>query len=353
MEFLMTYGWALLVVLLVIAVLAYFGMLNPDRFLPDKITVSDNRIQLISTQSNGLIIKNAGSDTLYNLQINMTNHDCKISPTNTIAPGEIKRLILICNDPVTPNSRLKGDIRINYTSSTYGEVMQKTATASYAVRGYYFSSNGLIGYWPFDNDMKNVLGNGYDGTCTNCPVMKQGKVLNAYEFDGSNDVINIPSLSIPANQDFTMSAFFNSQKWENLACGPNTIFYSFDDMLIGSSDGYVSFQLEKEGTHVGVIPARGPELALASAPSLNVWHHLAAVRRNNILELYIDGIPIPDPSPQTELNQHSTTLLAGTINIGGTYCSATTAYAGMIDEVYIFNRALSVDEVKALYQSGR
>jgi hypothetical protein len=36
MEFLMTYGWAILVVLVAIGALAYFGVLSPDRFLPSK-----------------------------------------------------------------------------------------------------------------------------------------------------------------------------------------------------------------------------------------------------------------------------------------------------------------------------
>jgi len=39
MEFLMTYGWAILVVLVAIAALAYFGVLNPQRFLPETCTV--------------------------------------------------------------------------------------------------------------------------------------------------------------------------------------------------------------------------------------------------------------------------------------------------------------------------
>lgn len=40
MEFLMTYGWALLVVLIVIAALAFFGLLNPNRFLPEKCEIA-------------------------------------------------------------------------------------------------------------------------------------------------------------------------------------------------------------------------------------------------------------------------------------------------------------------------
>ncbi|MBI2575400.1 hypothetical protein HYV82_05955 [Candidatus Woesearchaeota archaeon] len=39
MEFLMTYGWAILVVLVVIGALAYFGVLSPDTLLPEKCTL--------------------------------------------------------------------------------------------------------------------------------------------------------------------------------------------------------------------------------------------------------------------------------------------------------------------------
>ena len=39
LEFIMTYGWAILVVLVAIGALAYFGVLSPDRFLPDKCTL--------------------------------------------------------------------------------------------------------------------------------------------------------------------------------------------------------------------------------------------------------------------------------------------------------------------------
>jgi hypothetical protein len=40
MEFLMTYGWAILVVLAAIGALAYFGVLSPDKFMPSKCMVS-------------------------------------------------------------------------------------------------------------------------------------------------------------------------------------------------------------------------------------------------------------------------------------------------------------------------
>ena len=51
LEFLMTYGWAILVVLVAVGALAYFGVLNPDKFLPAKCALSagigciDHRVQ--------------------------------------------------------------------------------------------------------------------------------------------------------------------------------------------------------------------------------------------------------------------------------------------------------------------
>jgi len=51
LEFLMTYGWAILVVLVAVGALAYFGVLSPDKFLPAKCTLSagiacvDHRVQ--------------------------------------------------------------------------------------------------------------------------------------------------------------------------------------------------------------------------------------------------------------------------------------------------------------------
>src|SRR3989338_4347425 len=39
LEFIMTYGWAILVVLVAVGALAYFGVLSPDRFLPNKCTL--------------------------------------------------------------------------------------------------------------------------------------------------------------------------------------------------------------------------------------------------------------------------------------------------------------------------
>ncbi len=72
LEFLMTYGWAILVVLIAIGALAYFGVLNPSRYLPNSCTIvagiSCNDFKL-STSGAQLIMRNGMGDDLKNVSV--------------------------------------------------------------------------------------------------------------------------------------------------------------------------------------------------------------------------------------------------------------------------------------------
>ena len=65
MEFLMTYGWAILVVLIAIGALAYFGVLNPSRFLPNKCTFS------AGVSCGDFLLSEAGNDLVLRLTNNL------------------------------------------------------------------------------------------------------------------------------------------------------------------------------------------------------------------------------------------------------------------------------------------
>lgn len=82
MEFLMTYGWAILVVLAAIGALAYFGVLSPDRFLPEKCTLPSGFACLdfrtttdAAGVSNGflLVIQNSAGIDMRNITVNVTD----------------------------------------------------------------------------------------------------------------------------------------------------------------------------------------------------------------------------------------------------------------------------------------
>ncbi len=99
MEFLMTYGWAILVVLVAIGALAYFGVLSPDKFLPERCTGTSgmdclDKASITADDTNG-VVKFAFKNNL-GQNINITgvisatsgSDDCEPSAVTASVEGE-------------------------------------------------------------------------------------------------------------------------------------------------------------------------------------------------------------------------------------------------------------------------
>ena len=122
LEFLTTYGWAFLVILVMISALGYFGILNPDRFLPERCNVgpefacveyaiydnADPNFVLIMTNNVGQTINNMSisrvqirtetedNPTILAGACNITNTaDELVNAINTVRAGE--NVIIQCN----------------------------------------------------------------------------------------------------------------------------------------------------------------------------------------------------------------------------------------------------------------
>ena len=120
MEFLMTYGWAILVVLAAIAALAYFGVLSPDRFLPDKcqlpsgIACLDSRL---TTTGATLVIQNSLGVDMTGIDVEIDGTGCSGSTSTpaTLSNGAQGTYVISC----TPSSgaRYNGNINFTYTNA--------------------------------------------------------------------------------------------------------------------------------------------------------------------------------------------------------------------------------------------
>jgi len=120
MEFLMTYGWAILVVLAAIAALAYFGVLSPEKFLPEKcilqpgISCVSHKVEPTQTT---LIISNGLGRTITVTKIVVGtcdenfNVDLQSGVDNTFVMDGIAAA---CNNGAQ-KEKFKGDITISYT----------------------------------------------------------------------------------------------------------------------------------------------------------------------------------------------------------------------------------------------
>ena len=124
LEFLMTYGWAILVVLIAIGALAYFGVLNPSRFLPSSCVyfpgVGCSNFK-ISTTGVEMVIQNGMGITLTNLLVTVENSGTDCDGTAgamfNFTDGATNKTTITCT-PGASKDRFKGDLVIEWTEGT-------------------------------------------------------------------------------------------------------------------------------------------------------------------------------------------------------------------------------------------
>src|SRR3989344_1302052 len=226
---------------------------------------------------------------------------------------------------------------------------------------YIGLNSGLVGYWSFDGkDMANVTaydrsGNANNGTLTNGPTRAFGKIGQGLSFDGSNDYVNV---SDNANFDlggknFSISFWFKANEdlntigdiWSDrrsilqkgvdsigLAKGADQIFFEgdVDTALIEFSNGANWFNAQTAKT----------------SWDANTWYHGVITHNQTTMSWYIDGI-LDSQTTRTETIQNNNDSLRI-----GRFDRNAWSWTGLIDDVRIYNRALSADEIKRLYRIG-
>ncbi|MDP1695073.1 MAG: hypothetical protein Q8L34_06050 [Candidatus Woesearchaeota archaeon] len=131
MEFLMTYGWALLVVLIAIGALAYFGVLNPSKFLPNSCSLApgfscSNFKASASTNVITIVVQNGLGDNLNTVNLYLSNVQGATCPATAFAPasttindGSSVQFTLGCTaGTLVKGTKLKSDLQIDYYKGT-------------------------------------------------------------------------------------------------------------------------------------------------------------------------------------------------------------------------------------------
>jgi uncharacterized repeat protein (TIGR01451 family) len=225
----------------------------------------------------------------------------------------------------------------------------------------------MVAWWPLDetsgttaNDLAGVPNN---GTHVNGPTPIPGKVAGALRFDGVDDHVRVPDqaeLNVGTG-NFTLDAWVRTGSSDlvllvDKRSGPTPQGYAF--FLV---NGRLGFQMANGVGSPSCAPTPTPGYAcvnyVTSPTSPNVadgqWHHVAAVvdraDATSGVRLYVDGVQVFAGSPLTGNLDNLSDLYLGvrTPDMGG-----TGFFPGDLDEVELFKRALTQQEIQAIYNAG-
>ncbi len=134
MEFLMTYGWAILVVLVAIGALAYFGVLSPEKFLPSKCVLPSGIACLDhKADSNGvqIVLKNALGFDVSAVTVTVGGCAAATPADTTLANGGQLTFTAAC--VLNSGNKFSSDVSIAYTITDTGLTHNKTGSITTTV----------------------------------------------------------------------------------------------------------------------------------------------------------------------------------------------------------------------------
>ena len=200
----------------------------------------------------------------------------------------------------------------------------------------------LVAHWKFDEGTGTTSvdssGNGNAGTLINGPKWVSGVAGNALSFDGTDDSVDVAnSNSLNLTNIFTFSAWVN----------PAVPFTDFRSILVKNYKYYLYSSVAGycgNGSPLGGFAETTNNTVCDPAPlPINTWTHLTLTSDGSTLTLFQNGFAIAT-TPATE------TLLPspGNLQIGASQFGEY--FQGLIDEIQIYNKALSGAEIQAVYR---
>lgn len=186
-----------------------------------------------------------------------------------------------------------------------------------------------LAHWKFDGDPNDSSVNGRDGTATGSPSYVDGVIGQAVELE-EGEYFEVPHFDRP--DVMTIMAWVNPAKDGDILCWSGNHGYEFavtvGQLLYGEWDN--SSWLDN--------------MSGVSLP-FGEWHHIAVVRdsQSNTM-LYIDG-EFVSSAPMHPFIPDATNVL----NIGTFYNGSKNSYAGLIDDLAVYTKALSDTHIKYAY----
>ncbi len=249
------------------------------------------------------------------------------------------------------------------TTQDFSKPVTYTVTAEDATTKTYtvvvtkeYPTNGLLAYYPFNGNAKDASGNGVDGNVNGAILTEDrngGKT--AYLFDGNSNNITFAKTLDTGTDNWTMSFWVKVTKLNQLG---NFITLGYDDGIRG--DGFAvgigsSANMSAKGSFVNTTYnglVSWPQFEMYE--STNQWRYVVFMRENGISKFMWYEHKMSTPINSSSFTAYKNVNLIPFKPTSFTIGSGTTGgvnprfFAGAIDDVRIYKRALTLDEIKLM-----
>lgn len=246
------------------------------------------------------------------------------------------------NPTVANNHTTNGSGEGSYTS----DITELTPETEYYVRAYATNSAGtgygqnelftttpnyptigLISYFNFDNNLKDQLGNTPNGTNYGGATFTTGKAGNAITLNGTNQYIRFGRKTYKNVNNISVALWLKKPSTaESLG-----FFIMCSDFAVATESGYATFAISLPSTN----NAHG-------AIAQNTWVHLAGTYDGTNIKVYINGV-------LTETKYHPGNISDSDRNLTLGYFNSEY-WGGSIDDLFIYNKVLTQEEVNQLLE---
>lgn len=211
-------------------------------------------------------------------------------------------------------------------------------------------SSGLVGHWKLDETSGTTASDAtsynYDGTmngglnATNDSV--SGMVGTSLDFDTNDYIQTATGFNFSTNDEITVSAWVKNN--DATITSKQSIFYAYNSVFeVFLSDTGAMTNYLRNGAVAWHLSVTSPVYT-----DWDQWHHVAAVYNGADVRLYRDGILVATSGVAHTGNLQSSTSFRIGRGSDGTYY-----WNGQIDDVRVYNRALTPTDLETLYQTGQ
>ncbi|MSR78390.1 MAG: LamG domain-containing protein, partial [Candidatus Omnitrophica bacterium] len=201
--------------------------------------------------------------------------------------------------------------------------------------------SGLVNYWTLENTANDVLGTN-NGTEVGSPVYSTAAKVGTYSLslNGSTQYMSASDAGFPSGSSSRTVSLWVKPKVVSVGSGDQGFVFNY-----GSNVGQQMFYIGIIQTTNKWIVGQGSVNLTGNTAIAGQWTHLVATSQGSTTTLYENGTMTVSGSLT-----HNT-VLGGTLYLGRYIAAQYQYYNGLIDDVAIWNRPLTADEVWGLYTS--